>query len=83
MISKVHAKGALVVLLGVTGLPLGDQYGPNYKTLARETGCVLVPDILSGIIGNTKLKSDQIHPNGAGYAKIAARVYDAIKKYIG
>jgi lysophospholipase L1-like esterase len=46
--------------------------------LSDETGAVLIPNIFEGIMGNRKLMSDPIHPNDAGYKKIAERFYEAI-----
>jgi acyl-CoA thioesterase-1 len=75
IIDRIQARGAMVVLIGVEGYPLvhGD-YGGRYRALARETGCVYVPDILDGVFGDPRLMFDQIHPNAAGYARIAQRL---------
>jgi lysophospholipase L1-like esterase len=73
IVDRVQAKGALVVLLGVNGRLYGD-WGPRYRALARETGCVYVPDLLDGVFGQPALMYDQIHPNAKGYAKIAERL---------
>lgn len=78
MVDRIQATGALVVLLGLDGNPFlfpGD-YAERYEELAKETGCVLVPDILDGIVGNrTYALDDNIHPNGEGYRKIAEKVH--------
>jgi lysophospholipase L1-like esterase len=83
IIDRIQARGALVVLIGVEGFPMvhGD-YGPRYRALARETGCVYVPDMLDDVFGDPALMYDQIHPNAAGYAKIAARVESEVGKYL-
>lgn len=73
IVDRIHAKGALVVLLGVDGRIYGD-WGPRYRALARETGCAYVPDMLDGVFGDPRLMYDQIHPNASGYAKIAERL---------
>jgi lysophospholipase L1-like esterase len=75
IVDRIHARGAMVVLIGVEGFPLvhGD-YGARYRSLARETGCVYVPDMLDGVFGDPALMYDQIHPNAAGYARIARRI---------
>jgi lysophospholipase L1-like esterase len=83
IIDRLQARGALVILLGVEGFPLvhGD-YGARYRALARETGCVYVPDMLDGVFGDPKLMYDQIHPNAAGYEKIAARIESEVGAYL-
>jgi acyl-CoA thioesterase I len=82
IVSAIQDKGALVVLLGVEGPILSGSPGRRFRRLAREKGCVLVPDVLSGILTNAKLKSDQIHPNAAGYRIMAERVQKALQPYL-
>lgn len=82
IVNRIQDTGALVVLVGIKGLLFMDNYGPEYKRLARARGCVFVPDVLNGIIDSPKLKSDQVHPNGAGYKLVAERIYDEIKPYL-
>jgi lysophospholipase L1-like esterase len=83
IVDRIQARGALVVLIGVEGYPLlhGD-YGKRYRDLARETGCVYVPDVLDDVLGEPALMYDQIHPNGAGYAKIARRIQAEAGEYL-
>lgn len=83
MIDRIQARGALVVLIGVEGFPMvhGD-YGERYRALARETGCVYVPDMLDDVFGDPALMYDQIHPNAKGYAKIAARIQSEAGSYL-
>lgn len=83
IIDRIQSRGALVVLIGVEGFPLvhGD-YGKRYRDLARETGCVYVPDMLDGVLGDHTLMLDQIHPNAAGYARIAHRLESEAGDYL-
>jgi len=81
IVDRIHAKGALVVLLGVDGRLYGD-WGPRYRALARETGCVYVPDLLDGVFGDPRLMYDQIHPNAKGYAKIAERLDSEVGAFL-
>ena len=39
-----------------------------------------IPDVLGGILTDPDLRADQVHPNGAGYGKMAERVAAAVKK---
>ncbi len=83
IVDRLQARGALVILIGVEGYPLvhGD-YGSRYRELARETGCVYVPDMLDDVFGDPALMYDQIHPNAKGYAKIAARLESEVGRYL-
>ncbi len=82
MVDAIHRRGSLVVVGGIE-LPLLDRgYGEAYEQLRERTGCLLIENVLSGLIGNPRLMSDQIHPNGQGYALMAQRFHDAIQSYL-
>ncbi|RMH24865.1 MAG: arylesterase [Candidatus Hydrogenedentota bacterium] len=82
IVQAIQERGALVLLAEIRApIPAGD-FGNRYRELARRTGCVLIPDVLSGIVANPKMKSDQIHPNDAGYELIAKRVYERLRPYL-
>lgn len=74
IITTIQSQGAVVLLLGVRGGLLGDHFEENFEALAKETGSVYVPNVLEGIVGVQSLMSDEIHPNNAGYLKIADKV---------
>jgi len=78
IVDSIQITGARVVVGGLS-FPIRDRgFGRAYQELADETGAVLIPNILEGIMGNRKLMSDPIHPNDAGYKIIAERFYEAI-----
>lgn len=79
IIAKLQAQGAVVVLLGVRGGILRDNFIDGFDALAEETGVIYVPDVLDGLIGRDAYMSDAIHPNDQGYAQIAERVFSAIE----
>jgi acyl-CoA thioesterase-1 len=79
IVERIHDAGAVAVIGGIH-IPLyGRGYGAAYKELAKETGAVLIDNILEGIMGNHALMSDPIHPNDAGYAIMAERFQKAIR----
>jgi len=82
IIQKVHAAGAMVILLGYRFPSLTANYEKMYERVAKSERCLLVPDLLDGIESNASLKSDEIHPNGQGYALMAERVAGPCKKLI-
>nr|WP_320190757.1 arylesterase [uncultured Desulfobacter sp.] len=78
IIQRIHAAGAMVVLGGID-IPLyGKGYAQMYESLARQTGSVLVPNILEDLFGNPELMSDSIHPNDKGYEIMAGYFYKAL-----
>lgn len=85
MIRRIQGQGgqgAMVILVGLNGLsPIGGM-GGRYKSLARRTGCVYVPNILGGIFANRPLMSDEIHPNDKGYRIMAERLATVLRPYL-
>jgi lysophospholipase L1-like esterase len=82
IVEAIQAEGALVVIGGVD-FPLRSRgFGAAYEALARDTGCLLVPNVLKGLLGKSELMSDPIHPNGKGYAIMAKKFYGVIKPYL-
>ena len=78
IIDSIQETGARVIIGGLS-FPIRDRgFGRAYQELADETGAVLIPNIFEGIMGNRKFMSDPIHPNDAGYKKIAKQFYEAI-----
>ena len=73
IIDTLQGKGATVILIGFKGI-LGDAYHDAYSDLARETGCLFVPDALDGVLGEAEFMADEVHPNDAGYLRVADRI---------
>jgi acyl-CoA thioesterase I len=82
IVRKVQARGAMVVLLGFRFPTLGPSYEDMYERVAEEEGCLLIPDLLDGIMRDPSLKSDAIHPNARGYKLVAERVSGPCRKLI-
>ena len=82
ILSSIRSHGALAVVGGIN-IPLMDRgFGRMYEEVTEETDALLVDNILGGIMGHANLMSDQIHPNGAGYAIMAERFKEAIEPYL-
>ena len=79
IIGKLQADDTVVVLIGIRGGVLQDNYAGRFESLGRKTGSLYIPNALDGILGHQNLMFDEIHPNNAGYAIIAQKIYDAIK----
>ncbi|WP_020588476.1 arylesterase [Desulfobacter curvatus] len=78
IIQHIQAAGAMVVLGGID-IPLyGNGYAQMYESIARQTGSVLIPNILEGLFGHSDLMSDSIHPNDRGYKIMAGYFYKAL-----
>lgn len=80
IISTLKQEGNEVILVGVIGGFPSDPFKPMFQRLSETHGVEYVPNVLSGIIGTTNFMSDEIHPNDAGYAKIAAKIQPALEQ---
>lgn len=78
IVKSIQGQGARVIIGGLR-FPLRDRgFARGYKDLADQAGAVLIPDIFKDIIGNRRLMSDPIHPNGDGYKIMAQRFLEAM-----
>lgn len=82
IVDKFQANKSVVILLGVRGGLLKDNYHDKFAKFAKSEGVIFIPDVLDNILGDSKLMSDAIHPNDAGYEKIAEKVLPEVKKLI-
>jgi lysophospholipase L1-like esterase len=74
MIDRLHQEGSFVVLIGIRSASLRDQNEKHFAKLAREKRVLYVPDMLRGLVFKPVYMSDAVHPNDAGYQKIAERL---------
>ncbi len=78
IIADLQKRGAVVLLLGVRGGIVDSTFPGEFKRLAKDSGVAFVPDVLDGLFGDKKYMADGIHPNDAGNAIIANRVYPVL-----
>lgn len=79
IVRRTQERGAMVVLVGLRLGLFTDEYGPLYEEIAKKNGALYIPEILKGILSDPRLKSDSIHPNGAGYRLVAERILEQLK----
>jgi lysophospholipase L1-like esterase len=82
IITSIQDRGALVIVGGLDVPIWGGGFQERYRKICEETGAVLVPDILKGLVGNPEKMSDAIHPNDSGYAVMAGYFHEAMKPYL-
>jgi acyl-CoA thioesterase I len=71
MIGLARERGIPVVLVSVPAPDLSLSPPPFYREVASETGVAWEEKALVKILGKGSLKSDLIHPNAAGYRRLA------------
>ena len=85
IVSEVRRSGAVPILVGVPHLSLARatmgllKDAPIYAELAEEEAVLLFADRLSAILSDRDLVADPIHPNAAGYARLAAELADFMR----
>ncbi|MES2436882.1 MAG: GDSL-type esterase/lipase family protein [Patescibacteria group bacterium] len=82
IITKIEERGAIVVLLGVQGGILSDPYSDQFKELAKKHDSAFIPHILAGVFGNKEFMYDTVHPNDAGYQKIADKIKPLLQSLV-
>lgn len=82
IVKQIQAAGAAVVVLGFEFPSFSADYAAMYERIAREEECLLVEEVLDGILTNPSLKSDSIHPNARGYAVMAERIAGPLRRLV-
>lgn len=79
IVRRIQQQGAMVAIAGLRLGLFTDEYGRIYQEIARKYRALYIPEVLKGILSNSQLKSDSIHPNGAGYRLVAERVFRSVR----
>ena len=79
VVRRIQAQGAMVAIAGIRLGLFTDEYSPIYEETAKQLGAFYIPQVMQGILTDAKLKSDPIHPNGAGYRLMAQRIAEKLK----
>ena len=86
LINAARKAGAQVVLIGVPTLSVmavvaGKAADASlYEELGKEEKIPVISDVFSDVLSRPELCSDKIHPNAAGYQRMAAGIHSALKK---
>lgn len=82
IVRRIHAAGAMVAILSFKFPSLNANYASMYERIADEEHCYLIEGSLAGILTDSKLKSDEIHPNARGYDLMAERIAGPMQKLL-
>lgn len=74
MILLARDRGVAVVLLATPKPTLPPSVPPFYREIAAELGVPYEESVMREVLLDNRLKSDLIHPNARGYARIAEAV---------
>ncbi len=79
MVRLATSRNIPVVLLGVPKPGLFLNSADMYAEIADATGAIFIEDLIPDILGDNTLKSDTVHPNKAGYNKMADHIATVLK----
>lgn len=82
IIRNIQARGAVVILLGVRGGLLSDPFDSMFEDISKTMKTAYVSNVLKGLILNSNYMSDAVHPNNAGYAIIAEKIYPTLSRLV-
>jgi acyl-CoA thioesterase I len=80
MITAVEATGADILLVGVPKPGLRLKAPSFYRDLAKKHRIPCDAETVADILSTPSLKSDQIHPNAAGYGRLAEAIAMLIRE---
>ena len=80
IVRAVRDSGAAAVLIGVPRPALLTSAPKFYAQIAQEFGIPYEGEIVTSVLYKPDLKSDPIHPNAAGYRKIAEALAVLLRK---
>jgi len=80
MIRLAKDRGIEVLLIGTPEIGFTLTPPEFYAEIANQFGIPYEGDVLTKILRNGELKSDQIHPNAQGYRLMAERVAELLRK---
>jgi len=80
MIRLAHARNISVILIAVPSPGLSLQPPSIYREIASDLQLPIEEQILTTVLADGSLKSDYIHPNAAGYRRIAEELAALLKK---
>ena len=81
MIRLSRERDIAVVLIAVPDIGLFLSPADVYETVANDMQVPIENDVLADILGDNRLKSDHVHPNAAGYARIAEAVQTLLTEH--
>jgi lysophospholipase L1-like esterase len=80
MIGLARSKGIPVVLLATPKPGFPPAVPKFYAEIASELKLPLEDEALKSVLFDSSLKSDMVHPNAKGYAKVAGAVEKVLRK---
>ncbi len=82
IVRRIQAQGAMVAIAGIRLGLFTDEFSAIFEETANQFGALYIPQVTKGILTDASLRSDPIHPNGAGYRLTAERIGEKVKRLL-
>lgn len=79
ILTEIKSRGLDAMLIGVPTPTLITRPPDFYSKLAKEFAIPYEGDIITSVLYKADLKSDPIHPNAAGYRKVAEAIAELMR----
>jgi acyl-CoA thioesterase-1 len=80
MIRLAREQGVAIVIIAVPSPGLSLSPPSFYREIAKEMGLPIEEEALTMVLSDGNLRSDYIHPNAAGYHRLAESIAALLKK---
>ncbi|WP_045223562.1 arylesterase [Methyloterricola oryzae] len=80
MVALARSRGVEVVLMAVPRFGLTLSPPELYAQMAEELKLPLESGIMRSVVMNSAMKSDEVHPNAAGYKAVAEALAELLRK---
>jgi len=80
MVRLAQKRDVAVVFIAVPAPGLSLSPPSTYREIAKELSIPIEEETLSAILAESSLKSDYIHPNAAGYRRMAESIATLLHK---
>ncbi len=80
IIKEFQSRGAVVLLLGIRGGVLKDNFKDEFESLHEKYQTAYVSNVLDGLLTKREYMYDSIHPNDRGYELLSLRIFPILKE---
>ncbi|KGJ87522.1 GDSL-type esterase/lipase family protein [Thalassotalea sp. ND16A] len=80
MIELAQARNINVMLIGVPEKSIFSSSADLYQQLAEHYQLAFADDIVASLLKNSSLKSDAVHFNEQGYARLAEHIFEVLQE---
>lgn len=81
MIRMARERNIPVVMIAVPNIGLFLSPADFYENVAADMQVPIEAEALADLLGDNRYKSDHVHPNAAGYARLAEAVQDLLSRH--